>query len=248
MRFDDTVIAPSSTDTVSATLDAPNQKTTQEIFVTVEELDQQVAAEAQAECADQRDARDPVQQFHRVILETAVAAGEASQAGKIRSQQVTRADEGRQKRELGRQGEACQLCSRKIDRHDQPVALHGQEQANAADAIAAMLDKPEEEGEDRYAQHSQNVIMQASDLGMAVGGAQNTAFDSAVGTYTITGDELVLELMTKYFRWEMTVPEDEFLPPYWQQQRAADNLVSGDTNAQQDVCLDGQQTGQTLRV
>jgi len=41
-----------------------------------------------------------------------------------------------------------------------------------------------------------------------------------------TGDKRVPELMTKYFRWEMTIPEEDLLPPYWQQQRAADNLAS----------------------
>ena len=40
------------------------------------------------------------------------------------------------------------------------------------------------------------------------------------------GDPRVIDLMTKYFRWEMTVPEKDLLVPYWQQQRAADNLSS----------------------
>jgi DUF1680 family protein len=44
--------------------------------------------------------------------------------------------------------------------------------------------------------------------------------------YEYTGDRRVLELMTRYFHWELTVPDNEFLPPYWQQQRAADNLWS----------------------
>lgn len=41
-----------------------------------------------------------------------------------------------------------------------------------------------------------------------------------------TGDERVLELMRRYFRWQLTVPDAEFLPPYWQQQRGGDNLWS----------------------
>ncbi|MEW6746196.1 MAG: beta-L-arabinofuranosidase domain-containing protein [Planctomycetota bacterium] len=41
-----------------------------------------------------------------------------------------------------------------------------------------------------------------------------------------SGDERVLELMTKYFRWELGIPEEDFLLPFWQQQRAADNLAS----------------------
>jgi DUF1680 family protein len=44
--------------------------------------------------------------------------------------------------------------------------------------------------------------------------------------YEYTGDRRVLDLMTKYFHWQLTVPEQDFLPPYWQQQRAADNLWS----------------------
>jgi hypothetical protein len=32
--------------------------------------------------------------------------------------------------------------------------------------------------------------------------------------------------MRKYFAFELTIPDDQFLPPYWQQQRAADNLAS----------------------
>jgi len=44
--------------------------------------------------------------------------------------------------------------------------------------------------------------------------------------YEHSGDRRVLDLMTKYFRWELTVPEADFLPPFWQQQRAADNLFS----------------------
>ncbi len=44
--------------------------------------------------------------------------------------------------------------------------------------------------------------------------------------YEHTGDRRVLELMTRYFRWELRVPDERFLPPFWQQQRAADNLQS----------------------
>ena len=41
-----------------------------------------------------------------------------------------------------------------------------------------------------------------------------------------TGDPRVLELLRRYFRWELTVPEADFLPPYWQHQRGGDNLWS----------------------
>ena len=44
--------------------------------------------------------------------------------------------------------------------------------------------------------------------------------------HEFTGDPRVLELMKRYFRWELTVPEKDFLPPYWQHVRAADNLAS----------------------
>ena len=44
--------------------------------------------------------------------------------------------------------------------------------------------------------------------------------------YEHSADQRVLDLMTRYFRWELTVPDEKFLPPYWQQQRAGDNLYS----------------------
>ena len=44
--------------------------------------------------------------------------------------------------------------------------------------------------------------------------------------YEYTYDVHVLELMREYFRYELTVPDEKFLPPFWQQQRAGDNLAS----------------------
>ncbi len=44
--------------------------------------------------------------------------------------------------------------------------------------------------------------------------------------HEFTGDQRVIELMTRYFKWQTTVPDKDFLPPYWQQQRAGDNLYS----------------------
>ena len=44
--------------------------------------------------------------------------------------------------------------------------------------------------------------------------------------YEYSGDKRVPELMSKYFRWETTIPEKDLLVPYWQKQRAADNLFS----------------------
>ena len=44
--------------------------------------------------------------------------------------------------------------------------------------------------------------------------------------YEYSGDKRVLDLMTKYFKWEMAVPDENFLEPFWQNQRASDNLYS----------------------
>src|SRR5262249_10319421 len=44
--------------------------------------------------------------------------------------------------------------------------------------------------------------------------------------YEFTADERVIKLMQRYFRWELDYPETDFLLPFWQQQRAADNLAS----------------------
>lgn len=44
--------------------------------------------------------------------------------------------------------------------------------------------------------------------------------------YEHTGDERILKHMSNYFRWELNLPEEDFLLPFWQQQRAADNLAS----------------------
>ncbi len=44
--------------------------------------------------------------------------------------------------------------------------------------------------------------------------------------YEFSGDPRVPKLMGRYFRWQAQIPEDEFLRPFWQQQRAADNLAS----------------------
>lgn len=44
--------------------------------------------------------------------------------------------------------------------------------------------------------------------------------------YEYSNDPRVLELMSKYFRWELGVPDEKFLIPFWQEERAADNLAS----------------------
>jgi hypothetical protein len=50
--------------------------------------------------------------------------------------------------------------------------------------------------------------------------------DALQSFYEYSGDERVLKLMTNYFRWELALPDQDFLLPGWQQQRAADNLAS----------------------
>jgi DUF1680 family protein len=44
--------------------------------------------------------------------------------------------------------------------------------------------------------------------------------------YEYTGDKRVIDLMTKYFKWQLTIPDQDFLEPFWQNQRAGDNLAS----------------------
>lgn len=44
--------------------------------------------------------------------------------------------------------------------------------------------------------------------------------------YEVTGDQRVIELMTRYFQYQMTVPDDQLLTHYWQHMRGGDNLFS----------------------
>jgi hypothetical protein len=44
--------------------------------------------------------------------------------------------------------------------------------------------------------------------------------------YERTSDPRVMELMTKYFHYELSVPDEKFLTHYWQHMRGADNLYS----------------------
>jgi hypothetical protein len=44
--------------------------------------------------------------------------------------------------------------------------------------------------------------------------------------YEATGDPRVLPFMTKYFAWQRTLAENEFLPGSWQKYRGGDNLDS----------------------
>ena len=55
----------------------------------------------------------------------------------------------------------------------------------------------------------------------------NMAMLNALQSYhEYSGDERVIRLMTKYFAWQLAVPDEDFLPPLWQKQRAGDNLAS----------------------
>lgn len=44
--------------------------------------------------------------------------------------------------------------------------------------------------------------------------------------YEYSGDKRVLTLMTDYFKWQLTVPDDKFLEDYWENSRGGDNLYS----------------------
>jgi hypothetical protein len=44
--------------------------------------------------------------------------------------------------------------------------------------------------------------------------------------YEQTADPRVLDLMTRYFKFQLSVPDDQFLTHYWQKMRGGDNLYS----------------------
>jgi hypothetical protein len=44
--------------------------------------------------------------------------------------------------------------------------------------------------------------------------------------YEYSADRRVICLMTNYFRWQLSVPDEDFLPGSWQKRRAGDNLES----------------------
>ena len=52
------------------------------------------------------------------------------------------------------------------------------------------------------------------------------AFTSGAKSYYSSLRKRVLDLMTKFFLWELTVADEDFLEPFWQNQRGADNLFS----------------------
>lgn len=44
--------------------------------------------------------------------------------------------------------------------------------------------------------------------------------------YEYSGDRRVLDLMTRYFKYQLTVPDEQMLTNYWQRMRGGDNLYS----------------------
>lgn len=44
--------------------------------------------------------------------------------------------------------------------------------------------------------------------------------------YDYSKDPRVLTFMSKYFQWELTIPDDKFLEDYWEKSRGGDNMIS----------------------
>lgn len=44
--------------------------------------------------------------------------------------------------------------------------------------------------------------------------------------YEYSKDKRVLDLMTKYFKWELSLPDDQLLEDYWENSRGGDNIYS----------------------
>ena len=41
-----------------------------------------------------------------------------------------------------------------------------------------------------------------------------------------TNDPRVIPFMSRYFKWQLTIPDDKFLKDYWENSRGGDNLAS----------------------
>ncbi len=50
--------------------------------------------------------------------------------------------------------------------------------------------------------------------------------DALRSWFEFRGDERVPAMMARYFRWQLQLPDPQFVPPYWQHLRAFDNLWS----------------------
>lgn len=44
--------------------------------------------------------------------------------------------------------------------------------------------------------------------------------------YEYSNDKRVLDVMTKYFKWQLSIPDDKFLEDYWEKSRGGDNMLS----------------------
>jgi len=44
--------------------------------------------------------------------------------------------------------------------------------------------------------------------------------------YEYSRDQRVIELMTDYFKWQLSVPDEDFLKDYWENSRGGDNMIS----------------------
>ena len=44
--------------------------------------------------------------------------------------------------------------------------------------------------------------------------------------YEYSNDQRVIDLMTNYFKWQLSVPDEQFLEDYWENSRGGDNLLS----------------------
>ncbi|MHB8636121.1 MAG: beta-L-arabinofuranosidase domain-containing protein [Fimbriimonadaceae bacterium] len=52
------------------------------------------------------------------------------------------------------------------------------------------------------------------------------ALDALQSFYERTGDKRVLTCMTRYFKWEASIPDSDLLTDYWEHQRQGDNIAS----------------------
>lgn len=56
--------------------------------------------------------------------------------------------------------------------------------------------------------------------------AQMIMLETLITYYEYSSDERVINLMTNYFKWELQLPEDQFLKSYWENSRGGDNLYT----------------------
>ena len=54
--------------------------------------------------------------------------------------------------------------------------------------------------------------------------AQMIMLETLISYYEHSADKRVLQLMTRYFQWQLTIPDDKLLTDYWENSRGGDNL------------------------